>query len=236
MARQIYKKIPVKGHYNTYTVGSYPGPYKRIKKWIPEGTRKIKKLTIVTQKRNVKDMYPYQKTMTKEIPQNLIDSIKTLVKNEDHEYSIDIDFERHLETPEQMLLMRGGKKHTIKQGDFEFFCHSHPNQKVPYPSNTDLRILVPLKPEFLMAKSGKAIIMNIEDIKIWKKYKESHKDVPTNWTETQYGRDRMFKQTGIRIYPFVKPLKIEVKDDPHKEKTFPRVSTHYLSEWHSEDK
>ena len=236
MARQIHTKVPVKGHYRTYTVGSYPGPYKQIKKWIDPHNRRHTKLIMITQKRNVRDMYPFQKTMTKEIPQNLIDSIKTLVKNEDYEYSIDVDFERHLETPEQMLIMKGGKKQTLKHGDFEFFGHSHPNQNIPYPSNIDLRGLIPLKPEFLMAKSGKAIIMNIEDIKVWKKYKESNKDVSTNWTETQYGRDRMFKQTGVRIYPFVKPLKIEVKDDPHKEKTFPRASSYYLSEWHSEDK
>lgn len=235
MARQNYRTIKVKGHYNTYTVGSYPGPYKQIKKWIPAGTRKIKKLTMITQKANVKNRIPYQRTMIKEIPQNLIDSIKTLVKDADHEYSIDIDFERHLETPEQMLVMKGGKRNTIKMGDFELFGHSHPNQKYPSPSNTDLKNMAPLRPEFIVAQTGKAIIINIENYDVWKKYSESDKNVQTTLDETQYDRDRLFERTGVRAYPFVKGLKIEIVDDPIREKHFPRASSHYLAKWDSED-
>lgn len=235
MARQIHTKIPVRGHYQRYTIGSYPGPYKVVRKWKEPYNRKHTRLIMITQKRNVKDRFP-SKTMTKEIPQNLLDTIKTLVKDQDHEYSIDIDFERHLETPEQMLVMKGGKRETIRVGDFELFGHTHPNQKYPYPSNTDLKILRPLRPEFIVAQSGKAIIMNIEDYDVWRKFKESNKKADVNWIDSQYGRDRLFNQTGVRIYPFVKSLKIEVRDDPHPEKRFPRASPITLSKWHTPQK
>ena len=235
MARNEYRTIKVKGHYNTYTVGSYPGPYKQIKKWIPEGTRRIKKLTMVTQPRSIKNFVIYDKTMVKEIPQNLIDSIKALVKNTDHEYSIDIDFERHLESPEQMLVMKGGKRQTLKHGDFEMFGHSHPNQSFPYPSNTDLKNLKLMRPEFVVAKNGKAIVMNIENFEKWKKYRESDRTVTTNWVDTQFGRDKLFEWTGVRTYPFVKNLKIEMIDDPIREKRFPRASSYQLAQWESEE-
>jgi len=233
MARRQYRTIPVKGHYRSYTIGGYPGPYTDVKKWIEPHTRKISKLTVITQSANVKRRFPYYETMTKEVPQNLLDAIKTLVKDQDHEYSIDLDFERRLDSPEQMLVMKGGKRETVKITDFEMFGHTHPGQKYPYPSNTDLRALKPLRPEFIVAHSGKAIVMNIEDFDKWKQYRNSDKYVALNWTETKRGRDFIFNNTGVRIYPFVKPLKIEVKDDPHPEKMFPRVSPSTVAKWHA---
>lgn len=235
MARQIHSKINVKGHYRTYYVVDGKGGYKSIKKWIPAHKRKHKKLIMITQKQNVKNRFPTQKLMVKQVPQNLIDAIKSLVKNTNHEYSIDLDFERHLETPEQMLFMKGGFSQTIKVGDFELFGHTHPNSKEPAPSNVDLKNLIPLKPEFIVARSGKAIIMNIEDFDTWQKFRTSDKLADTNYVGTEYGRERLLKQTGVKVYPFVKALKIEIVDDPRREKHFPRASSQYLSKWHSED-
>lgn len=235
MARQNYREIKVKGHYNTYTVGNYKDGYKQVQRWIPDGTRKIKKVFMITQKKNVKDAtLLFDKTMVKTIPQNIIDSIKALVKSSDYEYSIDLDFERHLESPEQMLVMKGGKRQTLKHGDFEIFGHSHPSQKYPLPSNTDLKNLRLLKPEFLVARTGRAIIMNVEDWNKWRDYKESDKKADTGWATDEYGRNRLFEQTGVRIYPLTKELKIEMIDDPIKEKRFPRASPYYLAEWETE--
>ena len=234
MARQNYREIKVKGHYNTYTVGNYKDGYKQVKKWIPEGTRKIKKVFMITQKQNVKNAtLMFNKTMVKTIPQNLIDSIKALVKDADHEYSIDIDFERHLESPEQMLIMKGGERETLKHNDFEIFGHSHPNQKYPSPSNVDLKNLKLLKPEFLVANTGKAIIMNIENWNKWRAYKDSDKNVQTHGLSEEYYRKRLFEKTGVRVYPFTKELKIEMIDDNVKEKRFPRASTYYMEKWES---
>ena len=57
-----------------------------------------------------------------------------------------------------------------------------------------------------------------------------------DWTESKRGRDFIFRHTGVRVYPFVKPLKIEVRDDPHPEKRFPRASPVVLSKWHAPEK
>jgi len=235
MPNYNYKKVDVKGHYRTYTVGSYPGPYKTIKKWIKPHKRTIPKVTMITQATSVKEGVPFfPQTMVKEIPQNLIDGIKTLVKDQEHEYSINIDFERHLEAPEQMLIMKGGKTETVKIDDFELFGHTHPGHTSPIPSRADIENLHPLKPEFIVAqKTGKTIIMNIEDLKQWKKYRnrEQSTNVNLRMADSKYGRDLIFRRTGVRIYPLTQPLKIEIIDDPHPEKKFPRVGSHYMEKW-----
>lgn len=216
------------------------GGYKDVKKWIEEHPRRIKSSMVITQKANVKKNVLYSRTMTKEIPENLIEGVKTLAMDQDHEYSIDIDFERKDKMPQQMLIMSGGRRETVKVGDFELFGHTHPTQAYPGPSNTDLRILIPLKPEFIISqKTGKTIILNIENYKKWQHWKASGKDIPhrtLSLMDTKWRRDQVFDWCGVRVYPMMKNVKLEMVDDPHYEKIFPRVKPSLMSQWQSEKK
>lgn len=189
----------------------------------------------ITQKANVKNKVPYiARTMTKEIPPNLIEGVQKLAKDQKHEYSIDIDFERKEELPQQMLIMKGGRRETIKVGDFELFGHTHPDESFPYPSNQDLKILIPLKPEFIIAqKTGKTIILNIENYEKWQDWRYYGADVNVRSVEYEEGRKKIFNQTGVKVYPMMKNIKIELKDDPHYEKRFPRASKSTIEKWHS---
>jgi hypothetical protein len=54
-------------------------------------------------------------------------------------------------------------------------------------------------------------------------------------THSKAGRDLVYKQTGVRIYPFEGKVKIEMIDDPRPEKKLPRVSKETLLKWHKED-
>jgi len=235
MVRYGYKTTTVTPHYRTYTVNDGKGGYKQIKRWIERHPRRIKTGMTITQKGQVKNKIPYiARTMTKEIPENLIEGVRKLVKDQDHEYSIDIDFERRDNIPQQMLIMRGGRRETIKVGDFELFGHTHPDESYPHPSNTDLRILYPLKPEFIIAqKTGKTILLNIENYPKWVNWKYYGTDVRTNLVDSKYGRDKIFEKTGVRVYPLLKNVKIELQDDPHYEKRFPRASKTIIEKWHS---
>lgn len=238
MVQYGYKTISVKRHRRTYYIKTASGSYRPVKKWIKQHPRKIKTSMKITQKANVKNKVPYISiTMTKEIPQNLIDGVRKLTKDQEHEFSIDIDFERKDEIPQQMLIMKGGKRSTLKIGDFELFGHTHPGHTYPYPSNTDLRILLPLRPEFIIAgKSGKTIIMNIENYDKWQKWKNSGTNIRPNLVDTTWGRDKIYEQTGVRVYPMMKKVKIELIDDPHYEKQFPRAPKPFVEKWHSKQK
>lgn len=235
MVRYNYRRIPVKTHTRTYYVNDGNGGYKSVEKRIASHTRRIKTGMTITQPAKVKNKVPYiARTMTKEIPPNLIEGVQKLAKDQEYEYSIDIDFERKEETPQQMLVMRGGKRETTKIGDFELFGHTHPHEAYPYPSNIDLQNLAPLKPEFIIAqKTGKAILINIEDYKKWFNWKYYGPKVDTRIIEFEQGRKKIFNKTGVMIYPMMKNIKIEMKDDPHYEKHFPRTSKDYLKKWHS---
>jgi len=238
-----YKNIPVKGHYRTYRIGSYPGPYEDVKKWIPKGTRRIKKLNYIPQSFALKSRFYNTKTMIKEVPDNLIKGIKTLSKDQNNEYSIDIDFERSLETPEQMLVMKGGERTTVRVGDFELFGHTHPHSYNPHPSNADLYGMMPFKPEFIVAqKTGKTIILSIEDydkFQEWRNKINIH-DPKTSQVgrniDSKWGRSAFFNATGIKVYPMVKNLKIEMIDDPRREKKFPRAGQAQVIQWHTQEK
>jgi len=228
------RNIKVKGHYRTYRKGSYPGPYKDVRKYIKVHNRKISQLNFIPLSKDIKNRSFGQTTMIKKIPDNLIEGVQKLSMDQEHEYSIDIDFEREMEAPEQMLVMKGGRRTTTKVGDFELFGHTHPGQSYPQPSNVDLRIMHPLQPEFIVAQNtGKTIILNIEDYDKWYKWKESGKDISTQRAEFEWGRNYIFNETGIKIYPMVKNLKIELRDDRHPEKQFPRVSKDKVIAWHT---
>lgn len=232
MTRYNYKTISVKPHFRTYYTNNGT-----VQKWIKEHPRKIKSSMTLTQKANIKKT-SLTGTMTKEIPQNLIEGVKKIAKDQDYEYSIDIDFERKEEVPQQMLITKGGKSETIKVGDFELFGHTHPHEPYPRPSNQDLRILQPLRPEFIVAgKTGKTILINIEDYNKWYIWKNGKNDISINTLsnmDSKWGRERLFKLTGVQVYPMMKNIKIEMVNDPHYEKKFPRIPAPYMKKWHSE--
>ncbi len=226
------RSISVKGHYRTYYVTDGKGGYKQKRKYIKKHKRTIKHLKGITIPTSMKARLGSPRTMTKKVPDNLIEGIKTLCKDQDHEYSVDIDFERTLDTPEQMLVMKGGPHSTIKVGDFEMFGHTHPNMSYPHPSIADLHSMQLMHPEFIVAqKTGKTIILNIEDFDRWREWKAAHsyrenKHTRAGTVDSKYGRDAFFRRTGVRAYPMVKNLKIELRDDPHREKTFPRTKAY----------
>ena len=75
--------------------------------------------------------------------------------------------------------------------------------------------------------------MNIENYERWIMWKNYGKDVRTNLVDSKYGRDKIYEETGVRIYPMMKNVKIELKDDPHYEKQFPRTSVSTLKKYHA---
>jgi len=117
-----------------------------------------------------------KKTMVKRIPDNAMKGFKEVSK-QDHEYSIAIDFERKLEQPERIVLIKGGKISTMKVDDFELFGHTHPNQDKVWPSTGDVQNMNPLKPEFIIAgNSGKIAFFTIIDKDKWQNWKREKKD------------------------------------------------------------
>lgn len=202
----------------------------------------------------------YESTMTKEIPDNIISSMKKLANNP-REYSIGIDFERQLKQPQRMVVVQGGQSTTIKFPDFEMFGHTHPNSEYPIPSSGDLICLKPLMPEFIIAgKSGRTIILNIEDPKKYNKWLENRGQKDTSASpidssklkkkfgivdysfkykygsallKDKKGREIFFKETGVRAYPYKKGSVVEMKDDPHLEKRVPTVPSSYSHLYYS---
>ncbi|MFW9877330.1 MAG: hypothetical protein ACFFG0_29935 [Candidatus Thorarchaeota archaeon] len=67
----------------------------------------------------------------------------------------------------------------------------------------------------------------------WRQWKNSGKDVRTDFVDVKWGRERLFERTGVKVYPMTKNIKIELIDDPHYEKRFPRASRTQIEKWHS---
>ena len=117
---------------------------------------------------------PKYQSMEKVISPEIINSIKQLAKNR-REYSIGLDFERELKNPQQIVAIQGAETFTYHlHDDFEMFGHTHPSVENPIPSKNDLLNMKIGRPEFIVSgKTGKAIIMNIENdasYRDWKKY------------------------------------------------------------------
>ena len=119
-------------------------------------------------KQPIKELY--DRTMKKKIPHNLMKGFKEIAKD-NYEHSIMVDFERKLQLPQRVAIIKGGSTETLKYYDFELYGHTHPNQRIPIPSLADLRNIKPLEPEFIIAgSSGKTIILNIENVAIYDKW------------------------------------------------------------------
>lgn len=188
------------------------------------------------------DLYKYveipnYKSMEKEFPHDIMQSIRALAKNR-REYSIGLDFERGLKNPQQIVSVQGAESFTYHiGGDFEMFGHTHPGVKNPYPSRKDLITLKVGRPEFIVAgKTGKAIIMNVEN-DTWHRYwKETSYSSPTwNDISKKEDRDEYFRQTGVRIYPYRKGMKVKLLDDPKFEKAFPFFNEPDLAKIHASE-
>lgn len=174
---------------------------------------------------------PKYKSMAKEIPHDVMLSAKALAKNK-REYSIGIDFERELKNPQQIVAIQGAETFTYHLNeDFEFFGHTHPNVSEPHPSKNDLLNMKVGRPEFIVAgKTGKTIIVNIEDDNQYRKWKsEDHLDYSWfDFNKKEY-RDRYFKFTGVRVYKYRKGMIVTLINDPKLEKAFPFFGREQLS-------
>jgi hypothetical protein len=191
---------------------------------------------------------PEEKIMEKEIPHNIILSSKELVEGHNREYSIGIDFERELEQPQQILIQQGATDFTYKLNDFEIYGHSHPNKVIPNPSRKDLLNLRYGKPEFIIGGKKpiwygneqkplevelerRLFFFNIEDPKKYNEWKrETNPKIPKIKINLDRERERFFKATGIKIYPYKKGLKLKLMDDPKLEKGFPKFNYEQLQE------
>lgn len=185
--------------------------------------------------------------MEKELEPNIVQSLKALSKNP-REYSIGLDFERKLRLPQTIVEVKGGEKQTIKFDDFEMFGHTHPDRVNANPSAADLRNLEMLRPEFIIAgKSGDMILLNIEDPQVYQKWRKKSEGLPKysralseedikkygenllqqermgKLLKYKKGRDVFYKETGVKIYPYKKGMKIEMIDDPNFEKKVPTI-------------
>jgi len=261
LGKKFYKRVNVKGHYRHYYVCDGKGGYKRVRRYISPHQRRVQTVTYITQPAKVKKQliragYDSDdvKVMSKDVPKNLIEGIKTIAKDQDNEYSVAIDFERKKKRPEQMLVMKGGKNTTLKIRDFELFGHTHPGHYFPYPSMVDISNMRPLYPEFIVAgKSGHAVILNIEDFDKFREWvfdyrtsseadrKKPELFLPRNVErifDWEKAREDFFRKTGVRVYPLKKRVKIQLKNDPDPErpKTIPYVPRYLLYKWHGSEK
>lgn len=267
------KQVDVPEHYKTIDI--YPDiiipKIEEIhgkKRLIEEFTYKGKTYQrIINDKRKIHSIKqpikePYDKTMKKKIPHNLMKGFKEIAKD-NYEHSIMVDFERKLQLPQRTAIIKGGPSETLKYYDFELYGHTHPHARLPNPSLADLINMKPLEPEFIIAgSSGKIIILNIENETIYDKfcntkpykphaYAIDHKDIsnlqqrkkyqnddqtkkitPSNILESKRGREMFFDFTGIRVYPYKKNTTLELKDDPLFEKRMPNISTENLKKYH----
>ena len=199
------------------------------------------------------------KTMDKKLRSALIKSFKELAKSS-HEYSIALDFERHLKSPERFVAYRGGRTSTSKIGDFEIFGHTHPGEQYVRPSIADIKGLQQNVPEFIIAGSSGDIyiftLTNKGKWNLWKrelnkrKIKQSHgcpikgfltdiKKNHPNFTYQQWylikekGRKIFFEITGVKVIPYTKGMTIKMRDDPIKEnKMLPKFSIEELAKYH----
>jgi len=194
--------------------------------------------------------------MIKNLREATMKSFQELSK-QNHEYSIALDFEHYLKTPERHVTIRGGKTATLRIADFEMFGHTHPNQKHPFPSVADLRNMELKHPEFLIAGgSGKTIILNIENIRLYEAWKSKTISLKPNsdpLPKTNYkrklkenrfkilrkrnkysilwrkeGRQLFYELTGVRVYKYHKDIRIKMKEDLKVEKRMPTFPSYLL--------
>lgn len=126
----------------------------------------------IAQSDEIKEKRWLTETMVKKMPDNIMKGFKEIGKDT-YEHSFMVDFERYLEQPQRVAIVKGGMAKTPKFQDFELFGHSHPNQRNPSPSLTDVRLMKTLEPEFIIAAfGGKTIFLNIENENEHSKWKE----------------------------------------------------------------
>jgi len=181
-----------------------------------------------------------QLPMEKAIPDNIMRSAVEIAKNEDkREYSIAIDFERHLEYPERLVALKGGRSKTFRLDDFELFGHTHPNRNRAFPSLLDLETMHIARPEFIVAGiTGEIMFFNVKDPKRYiefsrrgsvKARKDLYHDKLHNLDLTKLtDRDEFFKHTGIEVMPYEKDMTIRMVDDLVPDKQMPTFSKHSL--------
>ncbi len=195
-----------------------------------------------------------KKMMIKKLPDNLVKGMKAVAKDR-YEYSFALDFERKLKQPQRGIILKGAKDTSQVIEDFELFGHTHSDEDYPLPSVLDLQDLKVLKPELIIAgKTGKTIIINIEDLETYEKWKLSTPrdkySHPISFTKfldyinnnpkyqgklndsdydtlskSKVGKELIFEETGVKIYPYRKTTRIELIDDPKFEKPVPTVSS-----------
>ncbi len=178
---------------------------------------------------------PNYQSMEKVISPEIINSVKQLAKNR-REYSIGLDFERELKNPQQIVAIQGAESFTYHlQDDFEMFGHTHPSRENAIPSKNDLINMRIERPDFIVAgKTGKAIILNIENDEWYRYWKETSYSSPSGLDlNKKEDRDIYFRRTGVRIYPYRKGMKVTLIDDPTLEKGFPFFSAYGLDKIHS---
>lgn len=110
------------------------------------------------------------KTIIVKIQPNVIRSFKAIA-TDDKEHSIGIDFQRKGKVPERFFVMEGGRIETVKFNLFDMFGHTHPMDKHPTPSASDIMNMQPFVPEFLISGISKEmIILNVEDLQRYGKW------------------------------------------------------------------
>jgi len=188
--------------------------------------------------------------MEKELGIEIMDASRELAK-EDREYAIGIDFENPLKDPQRFLAVRGEKRSCLKIDDVEIFGHTHPHRDYPDPSLNDLSLMVPYKPEFIVAgKTGKIIIIEIKNPTKYKKWmgmvdekikdnKNIQKGLVPLFSQNKEGsikitfpdlgystvdRESFFQKTGIQIRDYKPNMKLKIPKDVYYEKG---ISTYY---------
>lgn len=195
-----------------------------------------------------------KKRMQKRFRIELADSFRKLASGR-NEYSIAIDFERHLKSPERFVVVRGSRISTKTIKDFEMYGHTHPGETFPIPSAADLRNKREGEPTFIVAGNSpnNIIILEIKDLTQYKKWKKTARHLPRNSSATiksdfikkygeattylidnltnKTGRDMYLGLTGVKITPYYEGMKIDLNDDVIREKKVPTVSEWDLNKW-----
>lgn len=187
---------------------------------------------------------PTRKLMTKTIPDNFIEGMKKIVRT-NREYSFGIDFERDLKQPQTFIALQGAENFTYRLTDFEMGGHSHPGRFRARPSIQDLRGLEFGKPRFIISdkpslpdsKRNDIVVISVEDEEKYEKWigKGENKRflIQTkdyNMLDNSSGRRNFLKDTGIRVEPFAKGMKIKMLNDLKLEKSFPFWTKESLKE------
>nr|BDI55125.1 MAG: bifunctional (p)ppGpp synthase/hydrolase RelA [uncultured archaeon] len=111
-----------------------------------------------------------------------------------------------------------------KSGKIMFFNVEDPNKMTEWLEKSNEKGVFkskvgtnPINSETLLKKYGQKIYNKYGYINTLLKDKE--------------GREIFFQETGVRVYPYKKGMKIEMRDDPHLEKKVPSVSYELLYKW-----